>query len=379
MSSFQEFLNVLCSAIAAQDGATVRQLLRYNSSTAVQAVAERARKAGWDPTPECKGVVRRALGGGSEWEAILSAHCKCLVELQAGRTEEAFVQLSSYASNVNKVFAQDPGLWVVEVMWGLVHNLHDVGYVADEALRQEKTKRPHCLEACGSQLQKCFAEANAGRGNKSKRVAALEIVNVALKVYFKLNTLRLAKPLINAINQMGKVMDFEAFPAAHRIKYKYYIGRLDIFEERFGEAEQALEYAFKHCHRSAQQNKGVIMYYLVPVKMLLGVLPSDALLQRFGLTQYVDFVAALRTGSVKQLNDALATNQSQLIQVGTYLLLEKLKMAVYRRLFKRTALLHRETAEPTKAFHIPIASFRAALTWQGMDVDDDEHPRFGVK
>ncbi len=56
---------------------------------------------------------------------------------------------------------------------------------------------------------------------------------MAMKVYFKLNTLRLAKPLINAINQMGKVLDFEAFPAAHRVKYKYYTGRLDIFEERF--------------------------------------------------------------------------------------------------------------------------------------------------
>ncbi len=62
-----------------------------------------------------------------------------------------------------QVFAQEPGLWVVEVMWGVVHNLHDVAFAADEAL-QRQSQRPHCLEACGSQLQKCFAEANAGRG-----------------------------------------------------------------------------------------------------------------------------------------------------------------------------------------------------------------------
>ncbi len=57
----------------------------------------------WDPTADCKGRLRRALGGTSDWEAILPAHCKCLAELQAGRTEEAFTHLGSYAPSFNKV------------------------------------------------------------------------------------------------------------------------------------------------------------------------------------------------------------------------------------------------------------------------------------
>ena len=42
-------------------------------------------------------------------------------------------------------------------------------------------------------------------------------------------------------------------------------------------------------------------------------------------------------------------------QAGTFLLLEKLKQSVYRRLFKRVALLHAR-AEPAKAVQIPLGA-----------------------
>lgn len=42
-------------------------------------------------------------------------------------------------------------------------------------------------------------------------------------------------------------------------------------------------------------------------------------------------------------------------QAGTYLLLEKLKQSVYRRLFKRVALIHRQQ-EPAKASQVPLGA-----------------------
>ena len=56
------------------------------------------------------------------------------------------------------------------------------------------------------------------------------------------------------------------------------------------------------------------------------------------------------------LTRCLQENQWRFIQAGVYLLLEKLKQAVQRRLFKRVALIHREQ-DPAKAFHVPLGAF----------------------
>lgn len=55
-------------------------------------------------------------------------------------------------------------------------------------------------------------------------------------------------------------------------------------------AEQHLEYALKHCHRNAAKNKSCIMYYLIPVKMLLGQLPSEQALKMYNLDVYAGIV-----------------------------------------------------------------------------------------
>ena len=66
---------------------------------------------------------------------------------------------------------------------------------------------------------------------------------------------------------------------------------------------------------------------------------------------------AMKEGSVQGLDRCLQEHQIRFIQAGTYLLLEKLKNSVYRRLFRRVALLHKEQ-EPAKAAQVPLgASF----------------------
>ncbi len=55
-------------------------------------------------------------------------------------------------------------------------------------------------------------------------------------MYFRLNTLRLCKNLINAV-QSRQFLPFEAFPASQRVTYKYYTGRLAIFDEAYVRAQ----------------------------------------------------------------------------------------------------------------------------------------------
>jgi hypothetical protein len=60
----------------------------------------------------------------------------------------------------------------------------------------------------------------------------LDIVNVSIKTYFRLNTLRLCKNLIRTV-ESRQFSPFHTFPAAQRVTYKFYVGRLAVFDERY--------------------------------------------------------------------------------------------------------------------------------------------------
>ena len=58
------------------------------------------------------------------------------------------------------------------------------------------------------------------------------------------------------------------------VTYRYYVGRLNTFEDHYEDAETNLDFALIHCHKNAIQNKRRILNYLLPVKLLRGRLPT---------------------------------------------------------------------------------------------------------
>ena len=65
------------------------------------------------------------------------------------------------------------------------------------------------------------------------------MTNVLFKIYFKLNTLQLCSKLINVVERPGPACATDAyrcFPVADVVAYKYYVGRLKMFEDRYEEA-----------------------------------------------------------------------------------------------------------------------------------------------
>ena len=69
-------------------------------------------------------------------------------------------------------------------------------------------------------------------GNRDKKLAALDIVNVSIKIYFRLNTLRLCKNLMRTVDSR-QFAPFDAFPMSQRVTYKFYVGRLAVFDEKY--------------------------------------------------------------------------------------------------------------------------------------------------
>ena len=63
------------------------------------------------------------------------------------------------------------------------------------------------------------------------------------------------------------------------VTYRYYSGRLSLFEDQYQAAEDSLESALANCLATTEvgrRNKRKILRYLVPVKLYRGRLPSAA-------------------------------------------------------------------------------------------------------
>ena len=191
----------------------------------------------------------------------------------------------------------------------------------------------------------------------------LNVVNQLFKIYFKSNKLHLAKPLIRAI-EASPLKD--KYPKSQQVTYKYYVGRKYMFDYNFKAAEEYLTFAFERCHKSSKANKQSILTYLIPVKMLLGHMPTKAVLQKYDLMQFDEVVQAVKQGNLLRLNAALEANESFFISAGIYLILEKLKIITYRNLFKKVALI-------MKTHQIPVDAFLYALRMMKVDdIDQDE-------
>jgi hypothetical protein len=79
----------------------------------------------------------------------------------------------------------------------------------------------------------------------------------------------------------------------------------------------------------------MILQFLVPVKLLLGIMPSPNLIEEYALEEYTGLTEAIRTGNLQSFNAYLDKYQDRFIQQGVYLLIEKLRLVVLRNLLKK--------------------------------------------
>lgn len=222
------------------------------------------------------------------------------------------------------------------------------------------------LEKAAESLLSCFrvcAADNRTSDEDTKRLGMLYLVNQLLKVYFRINKLHLCRPLIRAIDSSPL---WYQFPLAQQITYRYFVGRKAMFDSDYRMADEYLSFAFQKCHRKSRKNKRLILTYLIPVKMLLGYMPTRNLLQKYDLLQFWDLTSVVKNGDLRGIDRIMEMHETFFISAGIYLIVEKLKLIAYRNLFRKVYL-----AENTH--QIEIASFQAALQIMGQeDVDSDE-------
>ncbi len=224
---------------------------------------------------------------------------------------------------VKLLSSQKDDNWPLPMMYAICLDLRKLAAKADRQLQAEsKGSKPGAtLEKAAEHMMSCFRtcalDSKSGEdvtkrwGKISPRYqfvshastyffsGMLNIVNQLFKIYFRVNKLHLCKPLIRAIESSPlkdryrivsilyllfycptSLIASDRYPLAQQITYKYYVGRKFMFDNDFPAAERYLSYAFEHCHRESKTNKRSILIYLIPVKMSLGHMPSQAVLEK---------------------------------------------------------------------------------------------------
>lgn len=260
-----------------------------------------------------------------------------------GRGIQCYESQADLHSTFNQLFAASTGNTLVPTLISVCKSSHFLAVTAD----QEAASRDHSkLNNAASLLQESYSKTFNDRkefrpdapydADGSKKAGVLFIVNELFAIYFRLNTLRLCKNLAKPVEV--KKLHLQG-TIGQMVTYRYFSGRLCLFEDNFVDAEKNLEYALINCHKDAHKNRQCILRYLIPVKMYRGKLPTITcelpvgvssatfsqcfsqcklvcmtVLEKFQLDEFILIVDGIRKGDLKTFNGALLENQHRFIR-----------------------------------------------------------------
>ncbi|KAL7591873.1 hypothetical protein Lser_V15G32854 [Lactuca serriola] len=356
-----EYLNRFADVVSYQDGTTLKQLLSLSSeSPSFLALADAL-----NLFQDANRLIRQA-DKYSQYAEIVSPLFRAMQSYRVSHFAESYQAFEKSANAFIQEFRNWESAWALEALYVVVYEIRILAERADRELASNG-KTPEKLKAAGSFLMKVFGVL-AGKG--PKRVGALYVTCQLFKVYFKLGTVHLCRSVIRSI-ETARIFDFEEFPVRDKVTYMYYTGRLEVLNENFPAADHKLSYALSHCDPQSEANIRMILKYLIPVKLSIGILPKRTLLEKYNLIEYSDIVVAMRRGDLRLLRHALEEHEDRFLRSGVYLVLEKLELQVYQRLVKKIYFIQKEK-DPSKAHQIKLEVIVKALKWLEMEMDLDE-------
>ncbi|KAH9801330.1 Enhanced ethylene response protein 5 [Citrus sinensis] len=342
-----DYLNRFSDAVSSQDVASLKQLLSFSSnSPSLLSLADSL-----NVFQDANRLIKQS-DNYSPFADITVPLFRSLQHYRTGNLVDAYLAFEKSANAFIQEFRNWESAWALEALYVIAYEIRVLAERADRELASNG-KSPEKLKAAGSFLMKVFG-------------------------VLALGTVHLCRSVIRSI-ETARIFDFEEFPKRDKVTYMYYTGRLEVFNENFPAADQKLSYALINCNPRSEANIRsvsavlivMILKYLIPVKLSIGILPKDWLLEKYNLVEYSNIVQALRRGDLRLLRHALEEHEDQFLRSGVYLVLEKLELQVYQRLFKKIYIIQKQK-DPSKAHQMKLDVIVKALKWLEMDMDVDE-------
>ena len=238
------------------------------------------------------------------WDDVFVHHWNAVAAKAEGRFGDACDE-QMLAVKALLLVLETSSDWLLPALQQMNADMRRLATQADAEL-QVRNEKPVKLEAVAQVLQSCFRITIGDRAKtNSRKWGTLHTINLMLRLYFQVNNLKLCKNLVRAVDSPA-FPPFDQFPLSQRVTYKFYVGRLGLLNADFAAAENDLAFAFLHCPRSKPANRRSILTFLVPVRLHMGKLPTEALLQKHGLPEFLGIVrkvATLKRGNSDETSD----------------------------------------------------------------------------
>ncbi|CAO3615233.1 unnamed protein product [Cunninghamella echinulata] len=250
-----------------------------------------------------------------------------------------FDYFEDFYSSLVPVFNGSDSAYQVSLVKNLSTALVTSAFTVDKSLQLKgKAQKANVAARLLSKIFNIMLADRSGmESNKpSKRLGIYHITNLAFKVYFKLNTVRMCQTFIANLRTGG--VQLEQYPLSQQITYRYYIGRYSLFQNRLRLAEKHLQFAFEKCISTQWHNKRLILKYLIPTRILLGKFPLPQLLMKYHLQEpFEPLIVALKTGDHEGFMQHLEDYFDFFYNTFTYVLLKSRgPVLLWRCLLKKT-------------------------------------------
>jgi hypothetical protein len=332
-------ISAFCAAVQREDGAALAALLALDkSSSAGGADLIRALSGASDG----RALQRYMQQVPAPWQPVLVAHLQAAAAAAAGRALDAFSRCLDALNGLNE-FASSCGAWIVRPLHTLAYDANAAHAAAgvEAAAVGQREALAELTKAFIATLRVAWANCYNHRVPRdemesSRKMGALGITNLLFRLYFAIDQPRQCTFYATSVERAGSMPPLSRFPLAQVVTYRYYTGRLALFEERFALADDHLSFALDRCHAGYAANCRRILEACLPVKLRLGRAPPPGLLERYGLQgAWGGIVAGVVQGDLASYRAALSTHAEYFIRAGVYLLLEGLHLIVLRTALKR--------------------------------------------
>lgn len=369
--AMEGYLRAVHAAIHNGDGNSLLNLMAL--PVARPEMDSLAREVAGKSMPALENECRSRLSGmDGHLSAIVAVRLAALGALSAGNYDEAYKHThSAYNAIVDYISGPanaNSGVLTPTFM-RIISDLREVACIADRAKPERERLSNPCLRESQNSITRGFTLVKKDRkplaDPNSRKRTLFAVTNVLFKIYFKLNTLQLCGKLINLVETRDTMDNLTMFPVSDVVMYKFYVGRLKMFEDQYEEARECFRFALKHCPQRYARNRRLILSSLVPIEMVLGVMPTQKVADLYNLHTLVDLGDAVKKGDLHSFNSIVDTNRASFIRQGIYLVVEQLKAVVYRNLFKR---IHKIT-ESTR---LNVVTFQSVAKMLGEEMELDE-------
>jgi hypothetical protein len=161
-------------------------------------------------------------------------------------------------------------------------------------------------------------------------------LNSLLSIYLLRNDIQQADKVVHASSVEARTNSHshDVFSISDMASFNFLTGKIFLIYGRTDTARTRLERAFLALPQSRKRDRRLVLAYLVPLNLSLGILPSQELISAYDLAVFAPIVHAVSDGRTGDFDTAVEENRLLFVRLGVWRLLVEARKIAERRLME---------------------------------------------